>query len=100
MTESAMRAAVDWLCPTFGSGPHVAGGGQAAHQCFPCCLRNPPIPEKKAAAGWLCAAVLPKEGAQYYEYASYSCTRTAVESQAHHIRSPKLSKSNPVAHSP
>jgi hypothetical protein len=73
MTESAMRAAVDWLCPTFGSGPHVAGGGQAAHQCFPCCLRNPPIPEKKAAAGWLCAAALPKEGAQYYEYASYSC---------------------------
>jgi hypothetical protein len=42
-----------------------------AHQCFPCCLLNPPIPEKKAAAAAgqagcvLCAAGLPKEGAQY-----------------------------------
>eukprot|EP01047_Picozoa_sp_COSAG01_P080037 COSAG01_NODE_15407_length_1341_cov_13.966989_1_plen_69_part_00 len=48
--------------------PGAAGRTQLAearqHISVPCCLLvlNPPIPEKKAAAGWLCARVFPRKG--------------------------------------
>jgi hypothetical protein len=92
-----VQVAVDWLCRCALAVPYLwwwaARGWRRpdstdSTSVFPCCLLNPPIPEKKAAAGWLRgktqeepAFFLPLAGCVRWVFRrkGHSTTRTAVQ---------------------